>query len=123
MTFGVAVGLYAFMARTSANVQVRNDLTNGSHFKIDEALELLASHPQLAAGRAEASFSARQSDFAHFDRQLGDLRADALCHRPAMTCYRVEILRHPVLPRFRLTVLGRIGRLIGSEAHELSTSK
>jgi hypothetical protein len=68
MTFAsVAVRLYAFMLRTSANVQISNDLTNGSHLEIDEALELLASDPQLAPGRAQTSFSASQSDFAHFD--------------------------------------------------------
>jgi hypothetical protein len=52
MTFGVAVRLYAFMARTSANVQVSNDLTNGSHLEINEALELRTGDTQLAPGRA-----------------------------------------------------------------------
>jgi hypothetical protein len=91
--------------------------------EIDDAIELLAGDTQLAPGLAQTSFSAGESDFAHFDRQLSDLHANALCHRPAMTRYRVEILRHLVLPRFRLTVLGRTDRLIGSEAHELSTDK
>jgi hypothetical protein len=124
MTFAsVAVRLYAFMPRTSDNVQVRNNLTNGSHLEIDEAIELLVDDTQLAPRRPQTCFSAGESDFAHFDRQLSDFRANALCHRPAMTRYRVEILRHPVLPRFRLTELGRIVRMIGSAAQELSTDE
>jgi hypothetical protein len=91
--------------------------------EINDAIELLAGDTQLAPGRAQTSFSASESDLAHSDRQLSDLRADALCHRPAMTRYRVEILRHRILPRFRPTELGRIVRLLGSEARELSTDE
>jgi hypothetical protein len=91
--------------------------------EIDEAVELLAGDTQLAPGLAQTNFSASESDLAHFDRQLSDLRAEALCHRPAMTSYRVEILRHSVLLCFRLTELGRIVRLIGSAAMELFTNE
>jgi hypothetical protein len=68
--------------------------------EINEGIELLAGDTQLARGLAQTNFSASESDLAHFDRQLSDLRADALCHRPAMTRYRVEILRQCILPRF-----------------------
>ena len=61
-----------------------------------------ATPSSLPAARKQV-FSANESDFARFDRQFGDLHADALCHRPAMTRYRVEILRHLVLQRFRVT--------------------
>jgi hypothetical protein len=91
--------------------------------EINEAIELLAGDTQLAPGLAQTNFGASESDFAHFDGQLGDLRADALCHRPAMTRHRVEILRHRILPRFRPTELGRIVRLLGSEALVLSTNE
>jgi hypothetical protein len=91
--------------------------------EIDEAVELLAGDTQLAPGLAQTNFSASESDLAHFDRQLSDLRADALCHRPAMTRHRVEILRHLILPRFRPMKLGRIVRLIGSAALVLATDE
>jgi hypothetical protein len=80
-----------------------------------------ATPSSLPASRKQI-FSASESDFAYLDRQLSDLRADALCHRPAMTRYRVEILRHLIL-RFRPTELGRIVRLVGSEALVLSTDE
>src|SRR5580704_5383772 len=83
----------------------------------------IAGDAQLAPSLAQTDFSASERNFAHFDGQLSDLRANALRHRPAMPRHCVEILRHPVLPRFWLTVLGRTRRLIGSEAHELSTDE
>jgi hypothetical protein len=91
--------------------------------EVDEAIELLAGDTQLAPCLAQADFSASERNFAHLDGQLSDLRANALRHRPAMTRCSVEIVRHIILPRFRLTVLGRIGGLIGSEAYELSQTK
>jgi hypothetical protein len=91
--------------------------------EINEAIELLAGETQLAPGRAQTAFSASESNLAHSDRQFSDLCADALCHRPAMTRHRVEILRHSILPRFRPTELGRIVRLLGSEVLALSTAE
>jgi hypothetical protein len=91
--------------------------------EINEAIELLAADTQLAPGRAQTVFSASESNLAHSDRQFSDLCTDALCHRPAMTRHRVEILRHSILPRFRPTELGRIVRLLGSEALVLSTDE
>jgi hypothetical protein len=88
--------------------------------EIDEAIELLAGDTQLAPGLAQTDFSASERNFAHVDRQLSDLGADALCHSPAMTRYRIEIVRHLGLLRFRLTELGRMGRLIGSEVRKPS---
>jgi hypothetical protein len=52
--------------------------------QINEGIELLAGDTQLAPGLAQTNFSASESDLAHFDRRLRDLRADALCHRPAI---------------------------------------
>jgi hypothetical protein len=91
--------------------------------EVDEAIELLAGDTELAPGLAQTDFRASERNFARFDGQLSDLRANALCHRLAMPRHRVEILRHIILPRFRLTVLGRIGGLIGSEVYELSQTK
>jgi hypothetical protein len=91
--------------------------------EIHETIKLLAGDTQLAPRRAQTRFSASESDLAHFDRQLSDLCADPLCHRPAMTRHRVEILRHSILPRFQPMELGRIVRLLGSEALVLSTDE
>jgi hypothetical protein len=101
---------------SSAIVKVSNDLPNSSHLEINEDTELLAGDTQLAPSRAQTSFGASESDLARSDRQLRDLCADALCHCPTMMRYRVEILRHPILTRFRPTEFGRIVRLLGSEA-------
>jgi hypothetical protein len=91
--------------------------------EIDEVVELLAGDTQLAPGPAQTSFSASESDLACSDRQLSDLCADALCHRPATAPYRVEILRHPILLCFRPVEVGRIVWVLGSEALLLSTEE
>jgi hypothetical protein len=83
---------------TSANVNVCDNLPNGPHLKIHNAIELLASDTPLTPSRAETMLSACERYIAYFERQLSYLHADALCHRPALTCYRVEIFRHDVLP-------------------------
>jgi hypothetical protein len=103
--------------RTSANINVSNSLPNGLHFKIDDAFELLTSDTQFVPGLTQTALNTGESYFAHFDRQLGYLHANALCLGPASTCNRIDILGHLVLPRSRTMVLGRVARLSGSQAH------
>jgi hypothetical protein len=59
--------------------------------KIDNAIELLAADTALAPSRAQTTLHASESYFACFDWQLSYLHANALCHRPALTRYRVDI--------------------------------
>jgi hypothetical protein len=87
------------LRRTSANVNVCNDLPNGFHLKIDDEIELLDSDTPLAPNLTQTPFSASEGNFAHFDWQLSYLHANALGHRPALICYRVGVFRHLVLPR------------------------
>jgi hypothetical protein len=84
--------------RTSANIKVSNDLPNGSHLKIDDAIKLLAGDTQLAPGGAQTSLSASECGVANFDGQLSYLHANPLGHRPALMCYRVDVIRHSALP-------------------------
>jgi hypothetical protein len=76
----------------------RDDLTDGPHLKIDDEIELLASDTPLAPNLTQTTFSAGESNFAHFGRQLSYLHANALGHRPALMSYRVKSLWHLVLP-------------------------
>jgi hypothetical protein len=86
---------------TLAHVNIGDDLPNGPHLEVNEAIELGAGDTKLGPDRAQTIFSASEGAFAHLHRQLRDLCANALCHSPAMTRYCVEILRHLILPRFR----------------------
>jgi hypothetical protein len=92
-------GQDATLCRTSANVNVCNDLPNGPHLKIDDEIELLDGDAPLAPNLTQTTFSAGEGNFAHFDWQLSYLHANALGHPPALICYRVGVFRHLVLPR------------------------
>jgi hypothetical protein len=84
----------------AAAINVSDDLPNSPHLNVDDALELLAVDPLLASSLAKTTLGAGESCVACFEWQLSYPRADALCHRPAMTRCRVEILRHLVLRAF-----------------------
>jgi hypothetical protein len=103
----------------SADVNVSDDLPNGSHLEVNDAIELRADDTQVASGSSDATLSASESHFAHIDGQLGDLHADALCHRPAVLRHRFVIFRQ--LSTFRAVslwlVLGRVGQPTSSLSH------
>ena len=82
-----------------AFVHISDDLPNGPHLQINEAIELGAGDTKVATSCAQTTLSASESRFAHIDRQLGNLHADALCHRPAMSRHLFGTVRHVVLPR------------------------
>jgi hypothetical protein len=71
------------LRRTSANVNVCNDLPNGPHLKIYDEIELLDSDAPLAPNLTQ-TFSAGEGNFAHFDWQLSYLHANALGHPPSI---------------------------------------
>jgi hypothetical protein len=84
--------------------------------EVNKSIELRAGHTKFVPRFAETTLGPSESRFAHINGQLGNLHADALCHRPAMLCYRFRTVRHPrapALPGSRL-VLGRFGQAIGS---------
>jgi hypothetical protein len=72
--------------RTSAKVSVRDDLANGAHLDVNDALELRARDAKLPPSFVETTLNASESCFACLDWQLGYLSADALRHRPATFC-------------------------------------
>jgi hypothetical protein len=90
--------LCPFTLRTSANVNVGNNLPNGPNLNIHDAVELLAGDTLLDPSRAQTALCASESYVADFEWQLSYLRANALSHFPALTGYRVKIRRHLVLP-------------------------
>jgi hypothetical protein len=97
--------------RTSADVSVRDDLANGPHLDVDNALELRAGHTKLPPSFAETTLNASENCFACLDWQLGYLSADALRHRPATFCCLNSVVRQSSSSQL---VLGRVGRAIGS---------
>jgi hypothetical protein len=105
--------------RTSVDVNVNDDLPNGLHLKIDDAIKLLAADTPLIAGRTQTTLSASEGCFANFDRQLSYLHANALGHRPALTCYHVDVIRHSAPPSLLLMGVGRIRPLIGSRTRSI----
>jgi hypothetical protein len=86
---------------TPARVKISDDLPNGPHLQVNEAIELGAGDTKVATSCAQTTLSASKSRFAHIDRQLGNLHADALCHRPAMSCHLFGTVRHLILPRYQ----------------------
>jgi hypothetical protein len=95
---------------TLARVKINDDLPNGPHLQINEAIELGAGDTKVATSCAQTTLSASESRFAHIDRQLGNLHADALCHRPAMSCHLFGTVRHFVLPRYQLVWVASVRR-------------
>jgi hypothetical protein len=104
---------------TLARVKISDDLPNGPHLQINEAIELGAGDTKFVPRFAETTLGPSESHFAHINGQLGNLHADALCHRPAMLCYRFRTVRHPRAPALpgSWLMLGRVGQAIGSLLH------
>jgi hypothetical protein len=103
---------------TLAFVHITDDLPNGRHLEINDALELRANDTHFVSSCADTTLSASEGYFMHIDGQLGNLHADALCHRPAMSSHFFGTVRHLVLPRCQLWfVLGRVGWTISSLLH------
>jgi hypothetical protein len=101
---------------TLAFVHISDDLPNRPHLEVNDAIELGAGDTKLGPSRTETTFNASEGNFAHIDRQLGNLHTDALCHRPAMPCYHFGTVRHrrpPALPAYGC-MLGRIGQATSS---------
>jgi hypothetical protein len=71
-------------------IDISDDLPNGPHLEVNDAIELRAGDTKLAPSRPETTLSASESCFAHFDWQIGYLDANAPCHRPAMLCCRFD---------------------------------
>jgi hypothetical protein len=111
--------LCPFTLPTSANVNVGNNLPNGPHLNIHDAVELLAGDTLLDPSRAQTALCASESYVADFEWQLGYLRANALGHFPALTGYCVKIRRHLVLAATTRAVLCRTAQLVGSRAHRI----
>jgi hypothetical protein len=65
---------------TFAYLDISDDLPNGRHLDVNDAIELRASDTKVASGCADTTLSASEGHFAHIDGQLGNLHADALCH-------------------------------------------
>jgi hypothetical protein len=103
-------------ATTFAYLDIGDDLPNGRHLEVNDAIELRAGDTQVASSCADTTLSASEGHFAHINGQLGNLQADALCHRPAMSCHLFGIVRHPRAPALpgSWLVLGRVGQAIGS---------
>jgi hypothetical protein len=97
--------------RTSANISVRDDLANGPHLDVNNALELRAGDTKLPPSFAETTLNASESCFACLDWQLGYLSADALRHRPATFCCLNGVVRQSSCSQL---VLGRVSRALGS---------
>jgi hypothetical protein len=99
---------------TFAYVNFSDDLPNGSHLEVNDAIKLRAGDTKLAPSGTETTLSASEGYFAQFDWQVSYLDADALCHRPAMSYPLFGIVRQPsFLPRCQ-SVLGRAGQATGS---------
>jgi hypothetical protein len=100
---------------TITHVNISDNLPNGLHLEVNEAIEWGASDTKVASGCADITLSAGESHFAHIDRQLGNLHADALCHRPNVApSFRYRPTRlPPALP----AGLGRVGPTISSLLH------
>jgi hypothetical protein len=93
---------FDYALRLSANVYISDYLPNGPHLKVNNAIELRAGDTQLVSSRAETALNASESCLTPFDWQLGYLNGDALCHRPAMLCYRFVMARQPSSSRCQL---------------------
>jgi hypothetical protein len=65
---------------TLAHVNIGDDLSNGLHLQVNEAVELRADDTKLAPSRTQTVFSASERHFAHIDWQLGNPQADPSCH-------------------------------------------
>jgi hypothetical protein len=65
---------------TFACVNIGDDLPNGSHLEVNDAIKLRAGDTKLASSRTEATLSASESYFARLDWQIGYLDAHTLCH-------------------------------------------
>jgi hypothetical protein len=68
---------------TWAFVHISDDLSNDPHLEVNDAIELRADDTQVASSCSETTLGASESRFAHIDGLLGNLHADASCHRPA----------------------------------------
>jgi hypothetical protein len=95
---------------TITHVNISDNLPNGLHLEVNEAIELGAGDTKVASGCADITLSAGESHFAHIDRQLGNLHADALCHRPAILRQLFGIVRHACLPRYPLVWVASVRR-------------
>jgi hypothetical protein len=101
---------------TLAFVHISDDLSNGPHLEVNETVELRAGHTQVTSSCSETTFSASEGNFAHIDRQFGNLYTDPSCHRPAMSCNRFGTTRHrrpPALPAYGC-MFGRVGQATSS---------
>jgi hypothetical protein len=65
---------------TLAHFHISDDLSNGLHLEVSEAVELGAGDTKLAPSRTQTVFSASERHLAHIDGQLGNPHADPSCH-------------------------------------------
>jgi hypothetical protein len=95
-----------------AHVNISDDLPNGPHLEVNDAIQLRAGDTQVASSCSETTLGASESHFAHIDGQLGNPHADASCHRPAMPCYRFGTVRHRRPPALLVCgcLFGRVGQ-------------
>jgi hypothetical protein len=95
-----------------AHVNISDDLPNGPHLEVNDAIQLRAGDTQVVSSCSETTLGASESHFAHIDGQLGNPHADASCHRPAMPCYRFGTVRHRRPPALLVCgcLFGRVGQ-------------